>query len=161
MLFRSSLGGNLEGLTRLGNAAFKGVGNLLDNRLEGGGGSDTLIGGAGNDTLSGKNGDDRLEGGLGDDRLFGGFGNDTLLGGDGADIFTFKAADGGGRDLILDFKLGIDRIDARELGFASLDAVLSHAVANGASTILTADNGEIITLQNVLKSGLTAQDFLF
>ena len=104
---------------------------------------------------------DKLEGGLGNDKLFGGVDNDTLLGGDGTDIFTFKAADGAGRDLILDFKIGVDKIDARELGFTSIDAVLSHAVANGASTILTADNGEVITLQNVAKTALTAHDFLF
>ena len=156
-----SLGGNIEGLTRLGNATFKGVGNLLDNKLEGGGGTDTLIGGAGHDTVYGKGGNDRLEGGVGNDKLFGGVGNDTLLGGDGTDIFTFKAADGAGRDLILDFKVGIDKIDARELGFTSIDTVLSHAVANGASTILTADHGEVITLQNVAKTALTAYDFLF
>lgn len=156
-----SLGGNLEGLTHLGNTAFKGLGNALNNKLEGAGGSDTLIGGAGNDTVCGKAGNDRLEGGIGNDKLFGGTGNDTLLGGDGNDLFVFKSADGAGQDLILDFKVGIDQIDARELGFTSMDAVLSHAVANGASTILTADNGEVITLQNVAKTALTAHDFLF
>ena len=93
--------------------------------------------------------------------LTGNDGNDTIYGGGGNDVFTFKAVDGAGRDLILDFKVGIDQIDARELGFTSMDAVLSHAVANGASTILTADNGEVITLQNVTKTALTVHDFLF
>lgn len=156
-----SLGGNLEGLTHLGDTAFKGIGNLLNNRLEGAGGADTVLGGAGNDTIYGQSGNDRLEGGVGNDRLFGGVGNDTLLGGDGTDLFVFKAADGAGKDLILDFKVGVDQIDARDLGLTSLDAVLSHAIANGTSTIITADNGEVITLQNVNKTLLTAHDFVF
>ena len=156
-----SIGGNIEGLTHLGDTAFKGVGNLLNNRLEGAGGSDTLIGGAGHDTVIGQAGGDRLEGGIGNDKLFGGAGNDTMLGGDGTDLFVFKAADGAGHDLILDFKVGTDHIDARELGFTSLEAALSHAVANGASTIITADNGAVITLQNVNKLALTGYDFIF
>ena len=156
-----SLGGNLEGLTHLGDTAFKGTGNLLDNRLEGAGGNDTLLGGAGHDTIYGQAGNDRLEGGVGNDKLFGGAGNDTMLGGDGNDLFVFKAADGAGKDLILDFKVGIDQIDARDIGLTSIDAVLAHAVANGASTIITADNCEVITLQNVTKTALTAHDFVF
>jgi serralysin len=156
-----SIGGNIEGLTHLGDTAFKGVGNLLNNRLEGAGGSDTLIGGAGHDTVFGRAASDRLEGGVGNDKLYGGTGNDTLLGGDGNDLFVFKAADGVGSDLILDFKVGIDEIDARELGFTSIEAILAHAVANGASTIITADNGAVITLQNVNKDALTGHDFVF
>lgn len=42
-------------------------GNNLDNRLDGGAGSDTLLGGAGNDTLTGGSGADRLDGGEGSD----------------------------------------------------------------------------------------------
>ena len=53
------------------------------------------------------------------------------------------------------------RGDARDLGLTSLDAVLSHAVANGTSTIITADNGKVITLQNVNKALLMAHDFVF
>jgi Ca2+-binding RTX toxin-like protein len=124
-------------------------------------GNDTLIGGAGHDTVFGRAASDRLEGGVGNDKLYGGTGNDTLLGGDGNDLFVFKAADGVGSDLILDFKVGIDEIDARELGFTSIEAILAHAVANGASTIITADNGAVITLQNVNKDALTGHDFVF
>jgi Ca2+-binding RTX toxin-like protein len=53
-------------------------GSALDNRLEGGLGSDTLIAGAGNDVLIGGDGDDTLVGGLGADNFSGGLGFDTI-----------------------------------------------------------------------------------
>ncbi len=93
--------------------------------LGGGGGGDGLTGSAaanrllgrgGDDLLSGLGGNDRLLGGDGNDTLAGGAGADTLAGGLGADRFVLKLASestvaGPGRDRILDFEQGQDRID--------------------------------------------------
>ncbi|THD82250.1 calcium-binding protein [Aliigemmobacter aestuarii] len=103
------------------------------DRIAGGGGNDLLSGGAQNDTLLGGSGNDRMFGGTGRDRLLGldgrdrlegdgdndvligGRGADTMSGGAGADVFLFRsAAEVGriaGRDVITDFRSGIDRID--------------------------------------------------
>ena len=57
------------------------IGDLRDNRLDGGAGNDTLRG----DPGDGSGGADLLRGGPGDDRLYGGVGADVLEGGPGAD----------------------------------------------------------------------------
>lgn len=59
-------------------------------------------------TLAGSLGNDTLAGGGGDDLLTGGQGSDTLSGGAGRDSFVFEGWDG--RDRIIDFRPGIDRI---------------------------------------------------
>ncbi|MEM1426661.1 MAG: calcium-binding protein, partial [Cyanobacteria bacterium P01_H01_bin.130] len=93
------------------------VTNLGSDRLDGGNGddlmaagedNDLLLGGAGNDVLLGNAGDDWIAGNDGDDLLFGGAGRDRLRGGDGNDIFVLVPEQG--RDIILDFELGRDRI---------------------------------------------------
>ena len=60
---------NVEGLTFTGTGPNNGVGNDLNNRLEGNVGNDTLSGGAGADTLVGGGGADSLVGGDGNDVL--------------------------------------------------------------------------------------------
>jgi serralysin len=95
-----------------------GVGNALDNAIQGnvlnnilralggddlvraGGGNDLVLGGTGhdlllgeggNDTLMGEAGNDVLYGGSGDDVLISGMGEDRLIGGDGLDIAYFDS----------------------------------------------------------------------
>jgi D-alanyl-D-alanine carboxypeptidase len=96
--------------------------------LEGGAGNDRLVSADGNDRLSGGSGRDTLEGGAGHDKLMGGSGrdileggagNDTLIGGSDADTFLFTSADRG-RDVIRDFKSGVDRIDLSDHGKVTL-----------------------------------------
>ena len=53
-----TLGANLETLIYTGTGVFAGMGNGLDNRIEGGAGADTLDGGTGSDILVGGSGDD-------------------------------------------------------------------------------------------------------
>jgi Ca2+-binding RTX toxin-like protein len=72
-------------------------------------GNDKLLGGGGADGIDGLGGDDTIEGGAGDDRLNGGAGANVLVGGEGADVYVFDA-NGGGRDRIEDFQVGVDRI---------------------------------------------------
>ncbi len=89
------------------------------DRLQGGAGDDTLIGGRGWDRLQGGAGDDTLVGGRGRDVLKGGRGSDVMKGGKGADSFEFDALQevkkGHARDVILDFKRGVDLIDLNHL----------------------------------------------
>lgn len=82
-------------------------GNILDNDLHDGNGSNLLDGRAGNDTLYGE---------LGDDILVGGLGTDFMYGGRGADRFDFRSIDEvalgeGNRDIIWDFKTLTDTIN--------------------------------------------------
>jgi Ca2+-binding RTX toxin-like protein len=67
---------------------------------------------AGNDTITGFNTADTLRGRAG---------NDTLTGGDGNDIFAFQNI-GDGRDVIVDFVRGADRIDMSSLFAATTES---------------------------------------
>lgn len=78
------------------------------------GGNDRLFGLGGNDDLYGDAGRDLLAGGRGDDLLVGGAGDDLLAGGEGSDVFEFLG--GSGRDVVLDFERGRDRLDLTDYG---------------------------------------------
>lgn len=81
-----TLSDNVENLVYIGMTNFTGIGNVLNNTISGGAGSDHLDGGAGNDLL------------------IGGAGSDVLAGGSGADQFIFNVAFGSaGVDTITDF----------------------------------------------------------
>jgi GH24 family phage-related lysozyme (muramidase) len=54
------------------------IGDITDDKLNGGKGNDALVGNDGKDTLIGGEGDDLLVGGKGDDSLLGDLGNDTV-----------------------------------------------------------------------------------
>ena len=62
-----TLDANVERLNLEGFASLDGVGNELDNVLNGNNANNHLVGGAGDDILQGKGGADLLEGGLGND----------------------------------------------------------------------------------------------
>ena len=85
-------------------------GSLGDDRLRGMGGDDILEGGLGNDRLSGHLGDDKINGGEGDDIIDGGLGHNLLAGGEGADYFVVNKLKAGRIDKILDFEVGIDKL---------------------------------------------------
>ena len=72
------LGANIERLTLIGDAA-EGIGNELDNTLDGNDQDNTLNGDAGNDTIYGNAGNDTLDGGAGDDEIDGGDGDDVVM----------------------------------------------------------------------------------
>ena len=178
---RDTLRGSNEHDLILGfNGHDKLYGKNGDDDLYGGAGRDTLKGGNGNDILAGENGHDRLSGGQGDDdldggtgrdRLFGGNGNDVLdggighdqlTGGRGDDIFVFSKYSG--RDKVLDFARGNDKIDLREHDFHSFDDVLeaSRSVNHGRSTVidLNTEIGDRVQLVGVKLSQLSEHDFI-
>jgi Ca2+-binding RTX toxin-like protein len=122
-----------------GNDAVHGDGKRLvtDNPATRLGGNDVILGDVGADTLQGEGGDDVIYGDAGNDVIYGGFGRDVVAGGPGADRFVFgtvvlyapstpgtfasAVVDTGlgeaGRDVILDFTQGEDKIDLSTINF--------------------------------------------
>jgi len=93
------------------------AGSLFSDRLWADDLANHINGMAGNDTIYGRGGNDTLMGGDGNDLLYGGAGDDVLFGGAGGDTFVFDS----GRDLIMDFQPGIDRLQIqRVIGGTSL-----------------------------------------
>lgn len=115
----------VEWLFLVGAAAADGTGNTSNNLLGGNGAANRLDGASGNDTIDGADGNDTLLGGAGNDSLTagdaadlvqGGAGKDTLSGGLGADIFRYDAPSEG-LDLILDFEIGVDKVQINASAF--------------------------------------------
>ena len=105
--------------------------------LNGGEGNDTLWGNQDNDQLNGDNGNDLLNGGQGNDTLIGGVGNDTLTGGAGSDTFRFESI-AGGFDTVIDFEIGVDRLQLVSSGFTTL---AGHTLILGDSLQYDATSG--------------------
>lgn len=104
---------NVERLSLAGSGAINGKGNTLDNAIKGNSAANLL---------EGMNGRDTLRGGGGNDVLSGGKDSDMLIGGAGADAFRFadnSPADGG-RDTIVDFVHGTDRIELQRYYFGAI-----------------------------------------
>ena len=127
------------------NTLSGGAGN---DTLLGMGGSDTLLGGAGNDVISGHGGNDVINGGAGDDRLSGGLG--------GWDRFAFEA--NWGKDTIVDYEDGVDKIDMTQTGLKFSDLKITQV---GADTVATSASGAAITFTGIKASQITAADFTF
>lgn len=156
-------------------------GGYQNDQLHGGSGQDILRGGGDHDTLSGGSGADEVHGDLGDDSLWGnggndlltgGGGHDTLNGGSGADTMaggaghdTFVFADGHGHDWLHTFDPHdpLEHIDLSGVsaisGFA--DLINNHTVQSGQNTIIHTGENSSITLINVTRSDLDADDFIF
>lgn len=101
---------NVENLRYTGSGGFTGIGNDLNNDIQGGGGIDSLQGHDGHDTLNGMGGDDELFGGIGHDTLNGGSGVDYLEGNEGNDAYVVDnvgdvvvEASGEGVDIVYTF----------------------------------------------------------
>lgn len=143
--------------------------------MNGGLGDDRLFGQDGDDILAGDAGKDFLNGGDGDDVLDGGAGADTLTGGAGFDTFLFVGnyeSGSIGGDIIKDFKAGAglgDVIAFRqgEAAFDSFNDILRNAVQSGDDTVITIRysefdvNAGVVILENVKRTALVADDFIF
>ena len=161
---------NVENLT-ISASSGPVFGNALDNVINVNGGSDmTVYGFGGNDTLRSSGGNDWLIGGDGNDRLIASAGHDTLTGGNDDDTFVINA----GNHVITDFAAGPgvhDRIDLAQFKpghlvpggntFHNFSDVLAHATQSGADTFIDLGGGNSLTLHNVLKSALNADDFVW
>jgi len=114
------------------------------------------------DTLSAGAGNDRLFGGAGPDSLDGGIGADFLNGGLGDDRFTYRP--GYGADVIFAFAAGPnteDKVDVTAfLSVGTFADVLARATQVGSDTVINFGGGDTLTLRNVTRSSLTADDFI-
>jgi hypothetical protein len=114
------------------------------------------------DTLTGNAGNDRLFGGAGADSLDGGTGADFLNGGAGDDRFTY--APGYGADTIFGFAASAgseDKVDLSAFPNVSTFAdVLARAAQVGSDTVIDFGGGDTLTLRNVVRSSLAADDFI-
>ena len=131
--------------------------------VAGGAGNDQLYGGAGKDYLAGESGNDVLVGGAAREMLAGGTGNDTLYGGAegdtffgqaGADTFVFA----GGRNWVMDFEPGTDRLDT---GHETSAEVRAAATQVGAHVhIELADDGGDVYLAWTTLGELAGQELV-
>lgn len=144
--------------------------------IKGGANNDTLLGNKGGDKLFGNGGKDTLKGGAGNDRLTGGGGKDTLTGGKGADEFRFvKVSDsktGGASDVILDFRVGVDKINLSALtatpftfdvGFSGTGPSVTTSQGATKLFVLVDVNGDAVADMRIVLEGVTglsASDFI-
>lgn len=135
-------------------------GNTGNDSIDGGTENDSLIGGSGNDSIYGGAHNDVINAGAGIDLIYGGDGNDMLTGGTEADDFYFaKTQDS---DKVTDFQNDVDQLLLnRDLGITSVTAALSHATQVGTSVVFDFGNGDILTVQNILKAALSNDIVLF
>jgi hypothetical protein len=136
-----------------------------DDTLGGQHGTDRLYGNDGRDTLDGGYGNDRLDAGSGDDWLFGGLGDDILKGGPGRDLFWVSSGrPNHGRDTIVDFKPGYDRIAIESDLFETFRQMIdgNYAVQAGDDVQITYGYGAasfVLTIEDVRLAHLRASDF--
>ncbi len=130
--------------------------------IEGGAVEDTLTGTAGDDVLWGYGRADALFGADGADRLIDGLGRDEMTGGAGADIFEFIPDNA--TDRVLDFEIGIDRLDLTN--YDNLHHISSLTIEQRVDGIVICVQEDIIRLihpaGDILDPhALTQDDFIF
>lgn len=114
---------------------------------------DMMYATTGNDTLIGSAGRDQIHAGPGDDSIRGGLGSDTISTGTGTDTVMFNALSDAG-DTILDFSLGIDKLDFSAI-FATagvpgvLGGNISFVSVNGGVNVQVILNGRRTPLVSV------------
>ncbi|MEG3166482.1 SdiA-regulated domain-containing protein [Sphingomonas sp. PB2P19] len=120
---------------------------LAINPVVGTSGGNALLGADNADLLTGLAGNDDLRGNGGSDILIGGAGNDTMRGGNGGDVFVFRAADGAGRDRIIDFSsedvllTDVQIFDSNENGTITFGRNKALDLAGGTVVTITSDTG--------------------
>jgi hypothetical protein len=110
-------------------------------------------------SLTGDSENDTLVGGAGDDTFTAGTGNDLFYGNGGSNTFVFGP--GSGKDTIADFQPTQDTIQFNLALFANYAAVLQDTTQMGANTVIQDDANSSVTLENVVASSLTANNFHF
>jgi hypothetical protein len=120
-------------------------------------GNDKLFGGRGNDGLVGSKGNDHLFGGPDNDLIVGGPGHDKLVGGDDNDTFLFRK--GMGIDIIAHLDDG-DRIDVRDFGLASFQALVDASKQAGHDVTIDLGGSDKIVIQDAHLSDLKAEQFI-
>ena len=107
-----------------------------------------------------------MQGGGGDDLIVGGRGVDKLTGNAGIDTFRFLNADESGvgvgeRDQILDFAIGVDKIDLRYVRATAAGLSFTRAGANVIVGVdLDLDGNADFEIQVQRGVGISVSDFL-
>lgn len=138
VLATHTLGANIEKLTYVGDVAFVGIGNALDNVIVGGRVANRLAGNDGADSLIGGSGADTLDGGRGADRMVGGAGNDTYIV-ESTQDFVFEASDSGYDQVVT--TLGTFRLGANLENLVYAGTVKFVGYGNDLANVLTGASG--------------------
>jgi Ca2+-binding RTX toxin-like protein len=159
-------GGGIDTLTYINAGAGVTVSLALTSAQNtGGAGTDTI---SNFENLTGSNFNDNLTGNSGANVIDGRAGTDTITTGGGDDTVIFRP--GYGSDTITDFVAGgtLDKIDLSSFsGIYSLADLLAVATQSGSATIINlsgtpdGQSNDRITLNNVNRGDLTANDFIF
>ena len=115
---------NVENLSFSATTASVGIGNALNNIIEGNNGTDSLVGKDGNDTLNGGAGKDTMDGGNGDDTYVVDNADDVIVEGVGPGKDTII-----GRTTVIDLGLDAFNIENVLLETGGL-SVFGNALAN-------------------------------
>jgi Ca2+-binding RTX toxin-like protein len=113
------------------------------------------------ENLAGSAFSDHLTGSANANILSGDAGNDVLTGLGGKDIFYF--ADFSGKDTVLDFTSGQDRLQIKEFGIGSVHAVKTHMSQHGSDVVIdfsAIHAGDELVIRNMHKADFHAADFL-
>ncbi len=121
------------------------VRNVVNEKLVGTAGADTLTGAGGNDTLKGLGGDDTLIGGAGNDFLDGGTGADRMEGGAGNDTYVV--------DTIKD-----QVIEAAGAGSDSVRASISYRLADALENLTLTGADHLVGTGNAAANKIVAND---
>lgn len=100
-------------------------------------------------------------GGRGNDRFVANSQDNWFHGGKGADVFEFHGTysyEWGGRDIINDFKNGVDKLYIQSFEYTN-EQLIQNALREGSSTIIFLGHGDRITLQGFNISQLDLTDF--
>ena len=115
----------------------------------------TLTGTGTDDILYGGDGANTILGNGGDDILIDGAGSDVMTGGSGRDIFVLTPD--GAADTIMDFQLGVDRLDFSAYGL--IYSINDLTVTSTGSGVILAVGDETLTIHSANGMPLSAQDF--
>ncbi|MBV5309941.1 calcium-binding protein, partial [Chromatium okenii] len=126
------LGANIERLTLLAKGE-DGIGNELDNTLDGNALDNELNGDAGNDTINGNGGDDILDGGEGDDEINGGDGYDVAVYLGSQDDYKWYSDEEG---WIVEDTTGVDGEDGVDEGIDTLTGIEALSFSGGEEEVV-------------------------
>lgn len=150
MIFSSSgsdtvRGGDGNDIITGGGSSDSLYGDVHNDTIHGGSNADKIFGGNGSDHLQGDRGADTIYGGAGDDQIYGNHDSDMLFGGTGADVFHFTKSAPGSRDTIVDFAVGVDKINID----TSFLEVKAYRAGGPSSLLIEMDDGSEILLTGV------------
>lgn len=134
-------------------------GSLGNDKIKGKEGDDIIEGGLGNDKLLGNAGNDKLHGSEGDDVINPGKGSDVMAGGTGADRFVIKKLKAGDINTILDFEVGVDKV--QQLGITPRQQVLENMIDTGLGAQFTSSKGGQVVFTGLSVADIGSTEALF